>query len=87
MDNNNKMIFKTDNTSNNLLFEIETNIQAKINDFSFYFNPIYLFDCLSFLLESEKQNIMLAYGDSNIRPVHFSVENEFTYIITPIRKR
>ena len=84
---NTKMIFKTDNASNNLLFEIETNAPTTIDDFSMYFNPIYLFDCLSFLLETEKSNITFSYYDSNVRPVHFSVENEFTYIITPIRKR
>ena len=83
---NTKMIFKTDNATNNLLFEIETNTPTTIDDFSIYFNPIYLFDCLNFLLESEKSNITVYYGN-NIRPLIFSVDNEFNYIITPLRKR
>ena len=80
-----KLVFKIDNTQITL-FSIPINSDKSINDFSMYFNPIYLFDCLNFLLESEKSNIDVYYG-YNFRPLLFSVENEFNYLITPIRKR
>lgn len=80
----NELIFKVDNTQI-ILFTIKIKFDKIFNDFSMYFNPIYLFDCLNFLLESEKSNIKVSY-DNNIRPLHFTVENEFNYIITPLRK-
>ena len=80
----NELIFKVDNTQI-ILFTIKISIDKTIDDFSMYFNPIYLFDCLNFLLESEKSNVTVYYGN-NIRPLLFTVENEFNYIITPIRK-
>lgn len=80
----NELLFKVDNTQI-ILFTIKINIEKIYDDFSMYFNPIYLFDCLNFLLETEK-SIIKVYYSNNIRPVLFTVENEFNYIITPLQK-
>lgn len=80
----NNLIFKVDNTQITL-FTVPIHIDKSVDDFSMYFNPIYLFDCLTFLLETEKSNTMVYYGN-NFRPLLFTVENEFNYLITPIRK-
>lgn len=80
----NELVFKVDNTQITL-FTIKINIDKSYDDFSMYFNPIYLFDCLNFLVETEKSNIKVYYSN-NIRPVLFTVENEFNYIITPLQK-
>lgn len=80
----NELVFKVDNTQI-ILFTIKINIDKTHDNFSMYFNSIYLFDCLNFLVETEKTNITVYYSN-NINPVLFTVENEFNYIITPVIK-
>lgn len=55
------------------------------DDFGMYFNPLYLFDCFNFLLETQKDSVVVYYN-GNTRPLQFSRENEFNYSIAPFYK-
>lgn len=81
---NEHLVFKVDNSEYNLFNLPLTGTEIPM-DFSMYFNPLYLFDCFNFLIETEKE-IITVYYNGNIRPLQLSRENEFNYLITPLRK-